>query len=313
MLGAPNRPHPGLMPALSELRSVRRHRRWLVPVRCQRLEGTQPGASFHRRREWRASVGLPRRVRVRRACPPVRHGSRVRRFPVRLQPGHQRRDAVHASGGPSRPQPSPRGSARSVVWPSTEPHLYVADVGADTVSVYDGTGAKLGTLDVKRPVHLLFDAGGWLWIGSERGKVAAGAATPPGAHGDDDHHDAVYAYDTAEVRSETSSKWSTARALALDHTAGLCLVAGPTTKTCHAPRGQPRRSPHPRLPDRPLAPLAVVEPIGPRRRCWAATCCWTIPSSSPSPCRPEADRLIWSLCVSTADRSHPHSRYRECG
>ena len=39
-------------------------------------------------------------------------------------------------------------------------YLYVADVGGDTLGIYDGSGASVGTVDVKRPVHLLLDTSG---------------------------------------------------------------------------------------------------------------------------------------------------------
>ena len=135
----------------------------------------------------------------------------------------------HATaGGPATTFATGFSEVRGLAFDGT--HLYVADVGADTVTIYDGTGAKVGTLDVKRPVHLLFDASGWLWIGSERGKVAAGPATTvrrprrrPPRRGLRLRHRQGAAGDVVKVVHGAST--------GLDHTAGLCLVAGPTTKS----------------------------------------------------------------------------------
>ena len=228
MLGTPNAPDPGLMPALSELRSfvassdgsflfvANGSKERSQVVRFTAGASGEPPWVFH---DVYASEGLAHPFDL------------VHGFDGSLFVSNQDTNAVtcHASaGGPATTFATGFSEVRGLAFDGT--HLYVADVGADTVSVYDGTGAKVGTLDVKRPVHLLFD-GGWLWIGSERGKVAAGAATPSGAHGDDDHHDAVYAYDTAKAPAGDVVKVVHGASTGLDHTAGLCLVAGPTTKS----------------------------------------------------------------------------------
>src|SRR6478735_8656934 len=100
MLGAPNAPDPGLMPALSELRSfvATSDGSFLFVAngskeRSQVLRFTagatgEPPWVFH---DVYASEGLAH---------PFDLGSWVRRFPVRLQPGHQCRDVSHNRGRP---------------------------------------------------------------------------------------------------------------------------------------------------------------------------------------------------------------------
>ena len=228
MLGAPNAPDPGLMPALSELRSfvassdgsflfvANGSKERSQVVRFTVGATGEPPWVFH---DVYASDGLAHPFDL------------VHGFDGSMFVSNQDTNAVtcHATaGGPATIFASGFSEVRGLAFDGA--HLYVADVGADTVSLYDGTGANVGTLDVKRPVHLLFDSSGWLWIGSERGKVAAGAAQPSASH-DDDHHDAVYAYDTAKAPGGDVVKVVHGASTGLDHTAGLCLVAGPTTKS----------------------------------------------------------------------------------
>jgi hypothetical protein len=228
MLGAPNAPDLGMMPALSELRAfvVSSDGSFLFVangskdrnqvVRFTAGSTGEPVWVFH---DVYASEGLSHPFDL------------VHAFDGSLFVSNQDTDTVtcHATaGGPATTFATGFSEVRGLAFDGT--YLYVADVGADTVSIYDATGAKVGTLDVKRPVHLLFDASGWLWIGSERGEDAADAAIPSGAH-DDDHHDAVYAYDTAKAPAGDVVKVVHGASTGLDHTAGLCLVAGPTTKS----------------------------------------------------------------------------------
>jgi DNA-binding beta-propeller fold protein YncE len=225
MLGAPNSPDAGMMPALSELRAF-------VPsgdgtylfvangskernqvLRFTRGSAGEPPWIFH---DVYASDGLSHPFDV------------VVGFDGNVFVSNQDTDTVtrHTSpGGPATTFAAGFREVRGLAFDGT--HLYVADVGADSVAIYDSTGATVGTIDVKRPVHLLIDASGWLWIGSERGKDTASAAGHSGAHGDE-HHDAVYAYDSADVPGGDVVKVIHGHSTGLDHTAGLCLVPGQT-------------------------------------------------------------------------------------
>jgi len=226
LLGAANSPDPGMMPALSELRAF-------VPSgdgsflfvangskdRNQVLRFT-PGSTgeppwvFY---DVFASDGLSHPFDV------------VIGFDGDVFVSNQDTNTVtrHSTpGGPATTFASGFTEVRGLAFDGT--YLYVADVGGDTLGIYDGTGASAGPVDVKRPVHLLLDASGWLWIGSERGKVAASDVDSSGKS-NDEHDDAVYAYDTSKAPSGEAVKVVHGQTTGLDHTAGLCLLPGSTS------------------------------------------------------------------------------------
>ena len=257
MLGAPNAPDPGTMPVLSELRAfvASSDGSFLFVAngskeRNQVLRFTagatgEPPWVFH---DVYASDGLAHPFDL------------VHGFDGSLFVSNQDTDTVtcHATaGGPATTFATGFSAVRGLAFDGT--YLYVADVGADTVSVYDGTGAKVGTIDVKRPVHLLFDASGWLWIGSERGKVAAARSQavrrprrrPPRRGVRLRHHQGA-----GRRRRQGGPR----REHRPRSHGGPLPRRRPDDEERHAPRRQPRRAPHPRLPDRPLASLPVVEP-----------------------------------------------------
>jgi hypothetical protein len=222
VLGALNAPDPGMMPALSELRAF-------VP--------SDDGAFLF-----------------------VANGSKERNQVLRFTPGTSGEPPwvfhdVYAADGLSHPfdivvgfggdlfvsnqdtntvtrHSTPGGQATTFADGFTEvrglafdgTYLYVADVGGDTLGIYDesdGSGVLAGTVSVKRPVHLLVDTNGWLWIGSEQGKDKA----------HDEHHDTVYAYATSHAPTGDAVKVIHGHKTGLDHTAGLCLLPGPTSES----------------------------------------------------------------------------------
>jgi hypothetical protein len=101
-------------------------------------------------------------------------------------------------------------------------YLYVADAGGDAVTVYDGSGTCVRSIHVKRPVHLLCDTAGWLWIGSER---KGGTDGQDGTDGEDGK-DAVYAFHTGDVPSGEAVR--IVHGAGIDHTAGLCVLPSPS-------------------------------------------------------------------------------------
>jgi outer membrane protein assembly factor BamB len=85
--------------------------------------------------------------------------------------------------------------------------LYVAEAGRGVVKAYDRSGKHLGdVVEVPEPVHLLYGADGWLWIGSESAN-------------------AVYAYDPTRPSAGASAVVH-GDDTGIDHTAGLCLLDG---------------------------------------------------------------------------------------
>jgi DNA-binding beta-propeller fold protein YncE len=221
LLGAANSPDPGMMPALSELRAF-------VPsadgsfllvangskdrnqvLRFARGSTGEPAWVFH---DVYASDGLSHPFDV------------VVGFGGDLFVSNQDTNTVtrHSTRGSATTFVDGFKEVRGLAYDGT--YLYVADVGGDTVGLYDGSATSVGTLDVKRPVHLLLATSGWLWIGSERGNVAS-RAEHSGKDGDE-HHDAVFAYDTADAPSGNVVKVVHGHGTGLDHTAGLCLIPG---------------------------------------------------------------------------------------
>jgi DNA-binding beta-propeller fold protein YncE len=221
LLGAANSPDPGMMPALSELRAF-------VPSGDGSFLFVANGSKDRNQvlRFTRGSAGEPAWVFLDvYASDGLSHPfDVVVGFGGDLFVSNQDTNTVtrHAAPGPATTFVEGFKEVRGLAYDGT--HLYVADVGGDTVGVYDGSGTCVGTLDVKRPVHLLLATSGWLWIGSERGKVASSAERS--GKDDDEHHDAVYAYDTVDAPSGNVAKVVHGHSTGLDHTAGLCLIPG---------------------------------------------------------------------------------------
>ncbi|MGH2396904.1 MAG: hypothetical protein ACRDFW_07930 [bacterium] len=93
-------------------------------------------------------------------------------------------------------------------------YWYVADEGDSSNNIpgavwfYDTKGNKQpNSLTVTQPVHLLYDASQYLYIGSEQ-------------------DNAVYKYDTKATGSKPASFITSTKSAPIDHTAGLALSGG---------------------------------------------------------------------------------------
>ena len=226
MLGAPNAPDPGLMPALSELRA------FVVSSDGSFLFVANGSKDRNQVVRFTAgSTGEPvwvfHDVYASEDRPPVRSGPRVRRFPVRLQPGQRHRHVSRNGGRPGDDlrhgvQQGPRvGLRRDVPVRRRRRRRHREHLRRNGRQGRNPRREASGAPAVRLQR---------LAVDRERARQGRRRRRHRPARNDDDHHDAVYAYDTAKAPAGDVVKVVPGEYWPRSH-GGPCLVAGPTTKS----------------------------------------------------------------------------------